>query len=108
VQAHVDALRWAEGWVAIYPTWYYGLPAMLKGWLDRVWLPGVAFHIAPAKGAPSVAACATSGCSCGITTSGSPWWWLKLIGDPGRSLLMKGLRPCMRVVAAATGCSCTT
>ena len=29
----------------------------------------------------------------GITTSGSPWWWLKLIGDPGRSLLMKGLRP---------------
>ena len=29
----------------------------------------------------------------GITTSGSPWWWLKLIGDPGRSLFMKGLRP---------------
>ena len=36
----------------------------------------------------------------GITTSGAPWWWLKLIGDPGRSLLMKGLRPLY-----ARGCS---
>ncbi len=29
----------------------------------------------------------------GITTSGSPWWWLKVVGDPGRSLFMKGLKP---------------
>ena len=29
----------------------------------------------------------------GITTSGSPWWWLALIGNPGRSLFMRGLRP---------------
>jgi putative NADPH-quinone reductase len=29
----------------------------------------------------------------GITTSGSPWWGLRLIGDPGRSLFMKGLKP---------------
>ena len=36
---------------------------------------------------------ATSTSSQAITTSGSPWWWLKLIGDPGRSLFMKGLRP---------------
>jgi len=30
---------------------------------------------------------------CGITTSGSPWWWLRVIRDPGRSLFMRGLRP---------------
>ncbi|MFM7507757.1 MAG: NAD(P)H-dependent oxidoreductase, partial [Rubrivivax sp.] len=36
VAVHVEALRWAEGWIAVYPTWTYGLPAMFKGWLDRV------------------------------------------------------------------------
>src|SRR4051794_18356352 len=25
-------LRWAEALVLIYPTWWYGMPAMLKGW----------------------------------------------------------------------------
>ena len=45
LQAHVDALRWAEALVCIYPTWMYGPPAMLKGWLDRVMLPGVAFEL---------------------------------------------------------------
>ena len=93
VQAHVDALRWAEGWVAIYPTWFYGLPAMLKGWLDRVWLPGVAFEIATAKERTIGGQLRNIRLFVGITTSGAPWWWLKVIGDPGRSLLMKGLRP---------------
>ena len=40
---HVAALKWAEGIVFVYPTWWYGLPAMLKGWLDRVWALDVAF-----------------------------------------------------------------
>jgi putative NADPH-quinone reductase len=93
VAAHVEALRWAEGWIAIYPTWYYGLPAMLKGWLDRVWLPGVTFRIAPAKERTIRGELSNIRLFVGITTSGSPWWWLKVIGDPGRSLLMKGLRP---------------
>ena len=93
VAVHVEALRWAEGWVAIYPTWFYGLPAMLKGWLDRVWLPGVAFTVAKAKQRRIGGELSNIRLFVGITTSGSPWWWLKLIGDPGRSLLMKGLRP---------------
>ena len=45
----VDELHWAEGLVIIYPTWYYGVPAMLKGWLERVWLPGVTFEISDGK-----------------------------------------------------------
>jgi putative NADPH-quinone reductase len=90
---HVQALQWAEGWIAVYPTWYYGLPAMLKGWLDRVWLPGVTFEVASAKQRTIRGRLVNIRRFVGITTSGSPWWWLKVIGDPGRSLLMKGLRP---------------
>jgi hypothetical protein len=41
VEDHVAALRRAEGLVLVYPTWWFGMPAMLKGWLDRAWLPGV-------------------------------------------------------------------
>jgi NAD(P)H dehydrogenase (quinone) len=93
VQAHVDALRWAEGWVVVYPTWFYGAPAMLKGWLERVWLPGVTFRIASAKQRTIGGELRNMRLFVGITTSGSPWWWLKVIGDPGRSLFMKGLRP---------------
>jgi putative NADPH-quinone reductase len=93
VAAHVEALRWAEGWVAIYPTWFYGPPAMLKGWLERVWLPGVAFTIAKGKQQRQGGLLGNIRCFIGITSSGSPWWWLKLIGDPGRSLFMRGLRP---------------
>lgn len=93
VQAHVDALRWAEGWVVVYPTWFYGAPAMLKGWLERVWLPGVSFRIARAKQRTIGGELQNIRLFVGITTSGSPWWWLKVIGDPGRSLFMKGLRP---------------
>lgn len=93
VARHVEALQWAEGWVAIYPTWFYGLPAMLKGWLDRVWLPGVTFQVASAKKRTIRGELRNIRRFVGITTSGSPWWWLRVIGDPGRSLLMKGLRP---------------
>ncbi len=93
VAAHVQALRWAEGWVVVYPTWFYGAPAMLKGWLERVWLPGVSFRIATAKQRTIGGELSNIKLFVGITTSGSPWWWLKMIGDPGRSLFMKGLRP---------------
>ncbi|MEM1398973.1 MAG: NAD(P)H-dependent oxidoreductase, partial [Pseudomonadota bacterium] len=39
LQDHAKLLAWCEALVFVYPTWWYGLPAMLKGWLDRVWTP---------------------------------------------------------------------
>jgi NAD(P)H dehydrogenase (quinone) len=35
--------RWCDTLIFVYPTWWYGLPAMIKGWLDRVLVPGLAF-----------------------------------------------------------------
>jgi NAD(P)H dehydrogenase (quinone) len=100
VAEHVEALKWAEGLMVIYPTWFYGPPAMLKGWLDRVWLPGVVFEIPTHKGARAQGALRNITHFVGITTSGSPWWWLRWIGDPGRSLFMRGLK-----VLYQPGCS---
>jgi len=92
LQEHVQALQWAEGLVLIYPTWMYGPPAMLKGWLERVWLPDVAFAVAPGKRQRAVGRLKNIRLFVGITTSGAPWWWLRLIGDPGRRLFMRGQR----------------
>jgi putative NADPH-quinone reductase len=44
LRSHVEALAWAEGIVFVHPTWWGGLPAMAKSWLDRAWRPGHAFH----------------------------------------------------------------
>ncbi|HUF84394.1 MAG TPA: NAD(P)H-dependent oxidoreductase [Acidimicrobiia bacterium] len=42
---YVADLRWAEALVLVYPTWWSGQPAMLKGWIDRVWGCGVAWEL---------------------------------------------------------------
>lgn len=45
VAGHAANLLWCDRLVVIHPTWWGGLPAMLKGWMDRVLLPGIAFHL---------------------------------------------------------------
>jgi len=93
LQEHVDALLWAEGLVLIYPTWMYGPPAMLKGWMERVWLPGVAFDVAPERKSGLIGRLSNIRLFVVITTSGSPRWLLWLIRNPGRNAMMRGQRP---------------
>jgi len=38
-----EKIKWAEHLVWIYPVWWASLPAILKGFIDRVFLPGFAF-----------------------------------------------------------------
>jgi putative NADPH-quinone reductase len=45
VTGYVDDLTWCERIVLVYPTWWSGQPAMLKGWIDRVWVRGVAWDL---------------------------------------------------------------
>jgi putative NADPH-quinone reductase len=45
LQHYADDLMWAEALVLVYPTWWSGQPAMLKGWIDRVWAAGVAWEL---------------------------------------------------------------
>ncbi len=84
-------LREAEGLLFVYPTWWYGLPAMLKGWLDRVWVPHVTFAL-PEDG-QAIRPLMTHIRFLGIiTTCGAPWWFSKLIGEPGRRTILRGIR----------------
>ncbi|MFC0272183.1 NAD(P)H-dependent oxidoreductase [Metabacillus herbersteinensis] len=44
VQAEQSAISWANHLVFIYPTWWIGMPAILKGYFDRVFTNGFAFR----------------------------------------------------------------
>jgi NAD(P)H dehydrogenase (quinone) len=44
-------ILWAENLVFIYPTWWCGMPAILKGYFDRVFTNGFAFRYEHLKGA---------------------------------------------------------
>jgi len=93
VAAHLAQLRWCEGLIFVHPTWWYGPPAMLKGWLDRVWVPHATFTM-PEPGKP-IGRVLTNIRHLGVvTTLGSPWWWWTFVmGAPGRKILLRGLKP---------------
>ena len=84
VAAEVADLRWCDTVIFVYPTWWCGLPAMLKGWLDRVLLPEVAFHLPDAQNRtirPGLRHITRLGI---FTTCGASWWLTALIGAPGK------------------------
>jgi putative NADPH-quinone reductase len=93
VADHLARLRACEGLIFVYPTWWYGPPAMLKGWLDRVWVPHATFGM-PEKGRPIGRVLTNIRLIGAISTLGSPWWWWTFaMGAPGRRILIRGLRP---------------
>jgi putative NADPH-quinone reductase len=47
ISAYADRLLAAEGLVLVYPVWNEGFPAILKGFFDRVFIPGVSFTVGP-------------------------------------------------------------
>ncbi|KAA1183771.1 NAD(P)H-dependent oxidoreductase [Rhizobium tropici] len=49
VKSYVERLQRTEGLVIVTPVWNFGFPAILKGYFDRVWLPGVSFELVDGK-----------------------------------------------------------
>lgn len=69
----LETLVSAEALILIFPTWWFGFPAILKGWFDRVWVPGIAYDHASDLGAikPKLI---NLKYTLAITSLGSPWW----------------------------------
>jgi putative NADPH-quinone reductase len=49
VSSYCDRLLAAEALVIVTPVWNFGFPAMLKGYFDRVWVPGISFELVDGK-----------------------------------------------------------
>lgn len=78
VQAEIGRLVRAEGLVLVFPTWWFSLPAILKGWFDRVWAPGVSYDHASDLG-PIRPRLLKLRKALAVTTLGSPWWADRLV-----------------------------
>jgi NAD(P)H dehydrogenase (quinone) len=90
VQGYIERLQRAEAIVFCFPTWCFGLPAMLKGYFDRVFVPGVAFDLSdPRNVKPSLTHLKRIGA---VVTYGRPRWTAFLMGDPPRKIMTRYMR----------------
>ena len=73
-----------------FPTWCFGLPAMLKGFFDRLLMPGVAFDISdPAHVKPMLGNIRKIA---GVVTYGRPRYMALWMGDPPRKIVTRYLK----------------
>ncbi len=87
----VARLKAADGLVLVFPQWWFNFPAILKGFIDRVFAPGVAFSH-DAAGGRIVPQLTNIKLLYALTTTGSPWWLVHLyMGNPVRRLLKRGI-----------------
>ncbi|MDB5550933.1 MAG: dehydrogenase [Rhizobium sp.] len=87
----VARLRAADGIVLVFPQWWFNMPAILKGFIDRVFVPGVAYNLSPKNG-NLVPALGNIKYFWVVTTTGSPWWIVHFyMGNPVKRLLKRGV-----------------
>lgn len=89
VETYVQRLERAQGLVLVHPVWNFGYPAILKGFLDRVFLPGVSFRLVDGLATPNLTHVKVLA---SVATYGSPHWRAFLMGDPPRRLANRMLR----------------
>ena len=77
LQTAWENIQWCEHWVIVYPVWWGSLPALFKGFLDRVMLPGKAFKYH--DNGPFWDKLLKGRSAQLITTSDAPAWWLWLM-----------------------------
>ncbi len=84
-----DKIKWADHIVWVYPVWWSSVPAIMKGFLDRILLPGFAFK----KRENSLLSdkCLTGKSARIICTMDQPTWFYKLVyRSPSHNAMKKG------------------
>ena len=88
-QVYAERLMAANALVVQFPTWSFGPPAMLKGWFDRMFGPGIALDLSdPAQAKPMLLHIKRIA---GISTYGRPRWQAIALADPPRKIIKRYL-----------------
>ncbi len=82
-------LLWAEHIVWVYPVWWANLPALLKGFCDRVLLPGFAFRYVEGRAVPDRLLAGRTARLL-VTMDSPPWYYRWLMGAPAERAMIKG------------------
>ena len=88
VAGYVERLRAAEALVMVFPVWNFGYPAILKGFLDRVFLPGVSFRLEDGRVKPNLTHIRKLAA---VTTYGGTRMRAMLVGDPPRKSVTRAV-----------------
>ena len=89
VETYVNRLRAAEALIMIFPIWNFGYPAILKGFLDRVFLPGVTFKLKDGEVQPGLTNIKRLAA---FTTYGGTRMRALITGDPPRKCVTRAIR----------------
>ncbi|WP_440132983.1 NAD(P)H-dependent oxidoreductase [Chitinophaga sancti] len=73
----IEKIRAADHIVWVFPMWWYGYPAIMKGFIDRTFLPGITFQPVPGKPFPQKLLKGKTGRI--IITADTPSWYDRFI-----------------------------
>ncbi len=85
----IERLEAAQALVMVFPTWVFAPPAILKGFCEKVFLPGIAFELVDGRVRGALKHLKRVG---GVSTYGGTRWRAFLAGDPPRKLLTRTMR----------------
>lgn len=88
VADYVERLRAAQALVLVFPVWNFGYPAILKGFFDRVFLPGVSFRLEDGKVRPNLTHIRKLAA---VTTYGGTRLRAIMAGDPPRHVVKRAV-----------------
>ncbi|MDW3225450.1 MAG: NAD(P)H-dependent oxidoreductase [Paracoccaceae bacterium] len=88
VADYVERLQAADALVMVFPVWNFGYPAILKGFLDRVFLPGVSFKLEDGKVVPNLRNIRKLAA---VTTYGGTRLRAFMAGDPPRKSVTRAV-----------------
>lgn len=91
IAPYVARLRASQGIVLVHPVWNFGMPAILKGFFDRVLVPGVAFRMTEGDRGRLVRCLDPMAGVAVITTYGGSRLRALLVGDPPRRIARRVL-----------------
>ncbi len=90
IEVYVERLHKAEALVVQFPTWCFGFPAMLKGFFDRLFSPGITFDLSdPSNVKPMLQHIRHV---VGISTYGRDRWRAFVVGNPPKKMITRYLR----------------
>jgi putative NADPH-quinone reductase len=90
IEGYIERLYLAEALVVQFPTWCFGFPAMLKGFFDRIFGPGITFDLSiPGKPRPMLQHIRHV---IGISTYGRDRLRAFMVGNPPKKMITRYLR----------------